>query len=78
VRLVIERRSRVPHFPLTADLAGVLAAAQPERASAHGWDATSSGAGAAMARFVSSLRRRVSRWRAWRGEEAAPARVRST
>ena len=58
-RLVAERWGQAPRHPLTADLAGVLAAAQHERAPAHGPDAVSWGIGAAVLRFAKGLADRV-------------------
>lgn len=49
-----EHRGQGPRHPLTADLAGVLAAAR-EGAPAHGRDATPWGVGAAVLRFVKGL-----------------------
>jgi hypothetical protein len=52
---VAERRGQAPRHPLTADLAGVLAAAQQERAPAQGPDAVSWGVGEAVLRFARRL-----------------------
>lgn len=50
-----EHRGQGPRHPLTADLAGVLAAARREGALAHGRDAAPWGVGAAVLRFAKGL-----------------------
>jgi hypothetical protein len=52
---VAERRGQAPRHPLTADLAGVLAAARREGAPTYGRDAAPWGVGAAVLRFAKGL-----------------------
>ncbi len=67
-----EQRGQAPRHPLTADLAGVLAAAQHERAPAHGPDAVSCGIGAAALRFAKGLADRASSRRTRRTDSGPP------
>ena len=67
-----ERRGQASAYPLTADLAGVLAAARHERAPAHGLDGASRGVGAAVLRFAIGLADRIVVRRAQRMNGGSP------
>jgi hypothetical protein len=75
MRHVARRQGPSPGHPLTADLAGVLAAAQQERATvAQPWRAAPWGIGAVALRFVKGLVGGAFMRHAQRTEGAAPAR----